>query len=69
MAQVGWVGTLGTAVLLAGMGSDANAQQIKTVFVIAMENHNWTQPANQFSGNIRQIEDGVAGDNPDDFTQ
>jgi hypothetical protein len=34
---------------------NASAQQIKTVFVIAMENHNWTQPANQFSGNIQQI--------------
>src|SRR2546430_15964524 len=33
----------------------ANAQEIKTVFVIAMENHNWTQPANQFSGGIQQI--------------
>jgi hypothetical protein len=33
----------------------ANAQQIKTVFVIAMENHNWTQPANQFNGGIQQI--------------
>jgi hypothetical protein len=33
----------------------ANAQQIKTVFVIAMENHNWTQPANQFTGGIQQI--------------
>ena len=29
---------------------NAAAQQIKTVFVIAMENHNWTQPANQFIG-------------------
>src|SRR5215475_5206496 len=28
---------------------------IKTVFVIAMENHNWTQPNNQFSGPIQQI--------------
>src|SRR6201981_381907 len=28
---------------------------IKKVFVIAMENHNWTQPANQFSGPIQQI--------------
>jgi phosphatidylinositol-3-phosphatase len=28
---------------------------IKHVFVIAMENHNWTQPANQFSGPIQQI--------------
>src|SRR5437764_5194793 len=33
----------------------ASAQQIKTVFVIAMENHNWTQPANQFTGGIQQI--------------
>src|ERR1700674_5381769 len=27
----------------------AQAGQIKTVFVIAMENHNWTQPASQTS--------------------
>src|SRR6266850_1301280 len=33
----------------------AGAQEIKTVFVIAMENHNWTQPANQFTGGIQQI--------------
>jgi len=33
----------------------ANAQEIKKVFVIAMENHNWTQPANQFTENIQQI--------------
>jgi hypothetical protein len=33
----------------------AGAQEIKTVFVIAMENHNSTQPANQFTGNIQQI--------------
>jgi len=32
-----------------------NAGRIKTVFVIAMENHNWTQPANQFTGGIQQI--------------
>jgi hypothetical protein len=31
------------------------AQEVKTVFVIAMENHNWTQPANQFTGGIQQI--------------
>jgi len=30
-------------------------RSVKTVFVIAMENHNWTQPANQFSGPIQQI--------------
>ena len=29
---------------------DAMATQLQTVFVIAMENHNWTQPANQFTG-------------------
>jgi phosphatidylinositol-3-phosphatase len=32
----------------------ASAQNIKTVFVIAMENHNWTQPA-QVSGGIEQL--------------
>jgi len=49
---------LGLLVLLVVMGrSNARAQQsddnngpVKKIFVIAMENHNWTQPANQFSG-------------------
>src|SRR5689334_5238572 len=45
----------GTLALIAGLGATANADDIKTVFVIAMENHNWTQPANQFSGGIQQI--------------
>jgi hypothetical protein len=31
------------------------AADSKAVFVIAMENHNWTQPANQFTGGIQQI--------------
>ena len=35
--------------------SSAWANNVKTVFVIAMENHNWTQPANQFTGGIQQI--------------
>ena len=39
----------------ASLHGTAHAQEIKTVFVIAMENHNWTQPANQFSGGIQQI--------------
>lgn len=45
------------ALALAGAlsGPLARAEEIKTVFVIAMENHNWTQPANQFTGNIQQI--------------
>jgi hypothetical protein len=34
---------------------DDNDGHIKRVFVIALENHNWTQPANQFSGPIQQI--------------
>ena len=47
---------LGPLALLAATSSlSAGAQNIKTVFVIAMENHNWTQPANQFSGPIQQI--------------
>jgi len=39
----------------AADGSGDDSRSIKTVFVIAMENHNWTQPANQFSGPIEQI--------------
>ncbi len=45
------------ALLIAGALTSftASAAEIKRVFVIAMENHNWTQPANQFTGNIQQI--------------
>ena len=39
----------------ASLNVAAHAQEIKTVFVIAMENHNWVQPDNKFSGNIQQI--------------
>ena len=51
---------LGLLVLLALGGQwSARAQEsegpIKRVFVIAMENHNWTQPANQFSGAPQQV--------------
>jgi phosphatidylinositol-3-phosphatase len=56
MSQVRWPGALGAFALLASLGkTTAGAQQIKTVFVIAMENHNWTQPANQFAGGIQQV--------------
>jgi hypothetical protein len=56
MSHVRWCGALGACALLTSVGSShANAQEIKTVFVIAMENHNWTQPANQFTGPIQQI--------------
>jgi hypothetical protein len=47
---------LGVVALSTALGNvSANAQEIKKVFVIAMENHNWTQPANQFTGSIQQI--------------
>ena len=58
MSQVRGAHTLGALVLLIGLGSftfSVSAQEIKTVFVIAMENHNWTQPANQFTGRDQQI--------------
>src|SRR5437870_11418286 len=49
-------GTIGALALLCSFcGSTASASDIKKVFVIAMENHNWTQPANQFTGGIQQI--------------
>ena len=48
--------SIATLACLAALGgTSAKAQEIKTVFVIAMENHNWTQPANQFKGGIQQI--------------
>src|SRR5262245_21007287 len=51
-------GAVAAAGLLAWSGVNAHAQnrseiegagRVKTVFVIAMENHNWTQPATQTS--------------------
>lgn len=44
-----------SALMFALFSTIAGAQQIKTVFIVAIENHNWTQPANQFSGRIQQI--------------
>jgi phosphatidylinositol-3-phosphatase len=56
MSHVRRLAMLSVLALLTTLGSsNASAQEIKTVFVIAMENHNWTQPANQFSGPIQQI--------------
>src|SRR5262249_53958078 len=56
MSHVTRFGTLGLLALLAlsiqGKARADDGPSIKTVFVIAMENHNWTQPANQFSGPI-----------------
>lgn len=56
MSKVKYPRTLGALVLLTLVSAfNARAQEIKKVFVIAMENHNWTQPANQFTGGIQQI--------------
>lgn len=55
MLQVRRFSMLGVLALLVAAGQKAGAQEIKTVFVVAMENHNWTQPANQFTGGIQQI--------------
>ena len=40
---------------LVRLPSCSRLAKIKTIFVIAMENHNWTQPNNQFTGSIQQI--------------
>jgi hypothetical protein len=42
-----------------GQDEDSVPGRIKTVFVIAMENHNWTQPDNKFTGGIQQIYQNV----------
>src|SRR5215467_4651958 len=56
MSYVRCLRTLGVVALMTVFGSlSARAEEIKTIFVIAMENHNWTQPANQFTGGIQQI--------------
>ncbi|HEY2117032.1 MAG TPA: hypothetical protein VGJ51_18180, partial [Candidatus Angelobacter sp.] len=60
MSHVRRFGMLVAFALLAAFscvnaGAEDGKDGIKTVFVIAMENHNWTQPANQFTGGIQQI--------------
>ena len=56
MSHVRGVRILLMAALFTALGGlSARANNVKTIFVIAMENHNWTQPANQFSGGIQQV--------------
>jgi len=50
MSYFKYLRALGVAAGLTAAACTTNAQEIKKVFVIAMENHNWTQPANQFTG-------------------
>jgi len=55
MLQIRHGRTLGAVAAFSALFSfSASAADIKTVFVIAMENHNWTQPA-QVAGKIQQI--------------
>ena len=50
MSNVTRFGTLGLLALMTlSLQAKARADGIKTVFVIALENHNWTQPASQTS--------------------
>src|SRR5262245_49693438 len=54
--RVGMLSLLALLTLsIQGKARADDDRSIKTVFVIAMENHNWTQPANQFTGPIQQI--------------
>ncbi len=46
-------GALATGALL--LATPAAAQPVKTVFVISMENTNWAQNGNQFTGGQQQI--------------
>ena len=56
MSPVKRLAMLGVFALVSAVGAlNAGAEEIKKVFVIAMENHNWTQPVNQFTGGIQQI--------------
>jgi phosphatidylinositol-3-phosphatase len=56
MSQVKQAGAFAAVALFSALlSSSASASPVKTVFVIAMENHNWTQPANEFIGKIQQI--------------
>jgi len=42
-------------ILISAFAGAGLANPIKTVFVISMENQNWTQPANQFTGGQQQV--------------
>jgi hypothetical protein len=44
-----------SAALVVASTLSAATQQVKTVFVIALENHNWTQPDNGADARIQQI--------------
>jgi phosphatidylinositol-3-phosphatase len=51
---------LGATALFALLAGQARSAPVGDVFVIAMENQNWTQPANQFTGGQQQIKGNSA---------
>ena len=56
MSHVRGLRVLGMAALFVVLASlSARADHIKKVFVIAMENHNWTQPINPFGPGVQQV--------------
>ena len=56
MSQARGLGIMGMAALCVALGGfNARADNIKKVFVIAMENHNWTQPINPFGPGVQQV--------------
>lgn len=56
MSQARGLRIIGTAALVIVLGGlSARADHIKKVFVIAMENHNWTQPINPFGPGVQQV--------------
>jgi hypothetical protein len=56
MSQSYCVRVLGICALVLGAAAAAGAQQVKTVFVVALENHNWTQPEHKFDAKVQQIQ-------------
>ena len=56
MSQARGLRIMGMAALVVALGGlSARADNIKKVFVIAMENHNWTQPINPFGPGVQQV--------------
>jgi hypothetical protein len=43
------------AAAVAVTGAKIKATDVRAVFVIAMENHNWVQPLHKFDGGTQQI--------------
>src|SRR5262245_46701739 len=56
MSQFRCLRILGAFALFVSLVNlSASAHQVKTVLLLAMAHHHWTQAANQFTGGIQQI--------------